>query len=64
MTRKDYKLIADAIRKATPVALNEKELPLLRQAHANTALRIADALGAENARFDREKFLLACGVEG
>lgn len=57
MTRKDYKLIADAIWKAAPVALNEKELPLLRQAHANTALRIADALGAE-------KFLLACGVEG
>lgn len=63
MTRKDYIAIADAIRRAEPVAMIESERPILRQAWARTADHIADALQADNCRFDRYRFLRACGVE-
>jgi len=60
MTRKDYETIAAAIRK-----VNEQQkqyetqfvtLPAIRE----TAEAIADELGYENPRFDRQKFLAAC----
>lgn len=63
MTRKDYIIIAQAIRNATPVAMIAEELPLLRQAHANTAIKIANALKADNHRFDVARFMEACGLE-
>ena len=63
MTRKDYIAIADAVRRAEPVAMIESERPILRQAWARTADRIADALANDNPRFDRGCFLKACGVE-
>lgn len=63
MTRKDYVLIAEAIRRATPHPLCELDAPLLRQQHGNVAARIADALASDNPRFDRARFLTACGVE-
>ncbi|HET6725866.1 MAG TPA: hypothetical protein VFH85_07670 [Gammaproteobacteria bacterium] len=63
MTRKDYELIAAAIRSALPTALVAADLPLLNQAHGNTALRLAAALASDNPRFDRARFLKACGVQ-
>lgn len=64
MTRKDYELIADAIKRAMPIAaICADDLPRIRQGWANTALTLARTLADENSRFDRAKFLKACGVE-
>jgi hypothetical protein len=60
MTRKDYILIAGAVAKATrmfqPPSSN----------HYNGARWVGeflgDALEKDNPRFDRERFLKACGV--
>lgn len=56
MTRKDYVLIAAAIAKMPDFASS------LRTAKASAAASLADALASDNARFDRERFLKACGV--
>jgi hypothetical protein len=58
MTRKDYEAIARAIasaRKATPY-------DALRYVDA-VASNIADALAADNPRFDRERFIAAATEE-
>ena len=58
MTKKDYILLADAFKGYFPLHRYEGGL-------AKTALarRVADALEKDNPRFNREKFLAACGVE-
>lgn len=48
MTRKDYVLIAEALRYSLP----------LNSAQHN----VCHALAADNARFDKARFLKACGV--
>jgi hypothetical protein len=55
VTRKDYEILARAIWRAEANfdGLNGK---------SQTALSIADALTQDNPRFDREKFLKACGL--
>ena len=62
MTKQDYELIANAIWRASPTALAPADLPILRQAWASTAHHVADALAAQNPRFDKARFLTACGV--
>lgn len=52
MTKKDYNVIAEAIATI--------QYPLARR---KAAYALAAALGAENPRFDAEKFVQACGVE-
>lgn len=54
MTKKDYELIADTIQSVPfdPGALTPK---------FSVAQAFADALKATNPRFNREKFLKACG---
>jgi hypothetical protein len=59
MTRKDYELIA-AVFKAQRT---EYILEHHKYAVESAVLDMADALAAENPRFDRERFLAACGVE-
>jgi uncharacterized membrane protein YjgN (DUF898 family) len=55
MTRKDYNLIAEVIANSQG---------LTRVGIINTvAERMADALQADNPRFDRARFLTACGVK-
>ena len=49
MTRKDYQLVADAIRTAQT---DESTLAML----------LADTFQAAYANFNRERFLSACGV--
>lgn len=56
MTRKDYVVIAEAIRKAS-------QAPGYAERNAFVAHAIADALAADNPRFDRARFLSACGVK-
>lgn len=60
MTRKDYVLIAAALRAARPPGT-----ALLARCHQADcdALVIADRLAGDNPRFDRERFLKACGVQ-
>lgn len=64
MTRKDYILIAEALRRAAP------NLDVVRPATANMHMQhehdcqmVANALAADNAAFDRARFLKACGVQ-
>jgi hypothetical protein len=59
MTRKDYVLIADTLANLMSDFNNGGEdfvsLSLVAQ-------ELADTLEADNPRFDRERFLTACGV--
>ena len=65
MTRKDYILIADAIREALAtdvefdIALPEREASGIHR----VALRLSDRLGDDNPRFDRAVFLKACSLK-
>ncbi len=56
MTRKVYILIAAAINRVVDDRTNDPETTLI------CCLNIADALATDNPRFDRERFLKACGV--
>jgi hypothetical protein len=59
MTRKDYVLIAAAIKAAYQTFDKPSN-------HANGARHVAhtlaDTLATDNPRFDRDRFLTACGV--
>lgn len=60
MTKKDYELIATAILESK----NDMQDHPVRMAGANqTARRIASYLAKDNPRFDRTKFLKACGIQ-
>jgi hypothetical protein len=57
MTRKDYVVIAAALRRSlerSPLADSTGVI--------DAALAMADALAGTNPRFDRSRFLKACGV--
>jgi hypothetical protein len=58
MTRKDYILIAAAIK-----AVNRSHDSSVVNGIRWTAERIADVLARDNPRFDRERFLTAAGVQ-
>lgn len=58
MTKKDFELIAGAMRKErTPFNIKHHKYAL-----DNMALTLADALATTNPQFDRARFLQACGV--
>jgi hypothetical protein len=67
MTRKDYVTIAQAIN-ATRYTLDPSILgePVyangINTAMSEVAGRLADSMAQDNPRFDRERFLNACGV--
>lgn len=65
MTRKDYVLIAAALARS---AARKDSLPDdLHEAaaqHRRDCEELADALARENGRFDRARFMRACGIEG
>ena len=74
MTRKDYELIARALREqretAMTLARETQASPKLASAHRShrtgielAAHGIAEALAKENQRFNVERFLKACGVQ-
>lgn len=67
MSRKDYELIAHAIF-ATAKAIPDGETEAARagaisrrMAIEAVAKRIADELAVDNQRFDRKRFVAACG---
>ena len=60
MTRKDYVAIARCVQD-NAIAFKGK---FSEQAGSDAlAVRLADMLAADNARFDRARFLKACGVQ-
>jgi hypothetical protein len=54
MTRKDFQLIADVIATSWHASADSRR---------DMANAMAAALAGTNDRFDREKFLAACGVK-
>ena len=54
MTRKDYILIAEVIATSWHTSAETKR---------ELAVNMADALETDNPRFDRDRFLVACGVQ-
>lgn len=61
MTKKDYELIATILDGQTIVAPSQMAAAC-REQRDTYARAFADALKRENPRFDRERFLRACGV--
>ena len=57
MTKKDYELIARAIKADKTAEKRERE-----EVRAEIAYRLAVDLEMQNPRFNRELFLTACGV--
>ncbi len=70
MTRKDYVLISDALAAAKPEPHKEAEeageIATLAEevAWRNCCLYVANALDHDSPRFDKDRFLKACGMEG
>jgi hypothetical protein len=63
MTRKDYILIAAALNDTLLIDCPSVEfLNGAKAAAISASQRIADALAHDNPRFDRARFLAACGV--
>lgn len=73
MTRKDYVLIAYSLNRSRPTRDTEQSgngdslyhiggEAVLVDYHARLCGRVADHLAADNPRFDRARFLKACGV--
>lgn len=63
MTKKDYILIANAIKEQWQLSKKHSEHPQHSGlAIHNTALRLAYAFKQDNPRFDVDRFLTACGV--
>lgn len=66
MTKKDYELIADSVRRSLLVLTFGKNQAKRLAAEQGIRLLANDLAGSfygENRKFDRNKFLLACGVE-
>jgi hypothetical protein len=64
VTRKDYVLIAAALRDTALIDCRTPEyLAGVKAAHVSAASRLSDALARDNPRFDRERFLKAAGVQ-
>lgn len=68
MSRKHFEIVARAIKDARPLRKGSTDISVVVIAghHAaldNAADFLADAFQAENPRFDRARFLAACGVQ-
>lgn len=61
MTRKDYVLIAAALKRAQVAEVYEHDKNM-RAGVEYAARCVAITLAEDNPRFDRDRFLQACGV--
>lgn len=61
MTKKDYELIANGFYRAR--IINEKRNAKLFDGINIAMMFVVDQLEANNPRFDRNKFLTACGID-
>lgn len=62
MTRKDYVLIAKVIEGAIKYEQDFNKSEDKANALMAVAHTFSSVLGADNPRFDRERFLKACGI--
>jgi hypothetical protein len=63
MTKKDFELIAGALLRSRPLPIGNLVQDAQRTSVADmTARNMADALATTNPKFNRAKFLAACGV--
>lgn len=62
MTRKDYEMIAKALQAKRDELVESRSSYDRICGHDGAILALAEALASENPRFDRERFLKACGV--
>lgn len=65
MTKKDFKLIADALRRAKPALTPDTEDKWEAAQYAQyewTVMMAANALNSTNPRFNRARFIEACGL--
>jgi len=62
MSKKDYELIAKAIYGSLIQSGSLEWQERFTEQHRITARHIANALERTNPRYDRERFLTACGV--
>jgi hypothetical protein len=69
MTRKDYVLLAAAIRESKDfwwnggfAGMSDQEIKIILTAIARTTDSIAKTLQAENPRFNEEQFKKACNI--
>lgn len=60
MTRKDYVLIAQAIKGQVNFFIGDQ---LVLQVIKAIAISVAMALATDNPRFDRDRFMQACGFD-
>ena len=60
MTKTHFERIARTIKVEQEQPLYD-ELPMCREAIKDVAIRLAAEFNIENPRFDRRKFLTACG---
>ena len=63
MTRKDYVLIADTIKGAINYEQDFNNNQEKVNGFKHLALALASTLESDNPRFDRDRFLVACGVK-
>lgn len=64
MTRRDYVLIAETLAGCKPVSSSSPAmLTLATLTWQQGCYAFANRLASENPRFDRARFLKACGVE-
>lgn len=61
MTRKDYEKLARGIKKVVVIARKSND-PNYTQGVSHAIYAIQDELEADNPRFNRERFLQACGL--
>ena len=62
MTRKDYIAIAKVFQARSEMARNIQNAPSRLAHYAEVAGDLADVLAQDNQRFDRARFLKACGI--
>lgn len=62
MTKKDYELVARVLRDTEAACLRSQWDAVWRD-RGRVAEAFADELASTNPRFDRARFLRACGVE-
>ena len=60
MTRKDYQLISEVFAKFGKIQQLDQSIDWTGE---DLARNLTDALQADNPRFDRARFLTACGVK-
>lgn len=63
MTRKDYELIAKAIYGSLIQSCSLEWQDRFIEQHKMTAGYVANALGQDNPRFNRDRFMAVCGMK-